>query len=58
MRIIPLNAFLDYIGYKSKRRLFKPGDGRGYTLKAGAASTAVDDTFGDRNSSGNVSGPA
>jgi hypothetical protein len=56
VRIIPLNAFLDYIGYKSKRRLFKPGDGRGYTLKAGAASTATDDTFGDRSSTGNVSG--
>lgn len=56
VRIIPLNSFLDYIGYKSKRRLFKPGDNRGYNLKAGAASTGVNEPLGDRSSSGQVSG--
>lgn len=56
VRIIPLNAFLDYIGYKSKRRLFKPNDPRGYTLKAGSASTSLNESLGDRASSGQVSG--
>lgn len=56
VRIIPLNSFLDYIGYKPKRRLFRPGDNRPYNLKAGASSAAVDQPLGDISSSGQVSG--
>lgn len=56
VRIIPLNSFLDYIGYKPKRRLFRPGDNRPYNLKAGAASASVDQPLGDFSSSGQVSG--
>lgn len=56
VRIIPLNDFLAYIGYKPKRRLFRPGQDRPYNLKAGAASTAVNEPLGERASSGQVSG--
>ncbi|MBI1346612.1 hypothetical protein GC163_10020 [bacterium] len=56
VRIIPLNSFLDYIGYKPKRRLFRPGENRPYNLKAGAASASVNQPLGDITSSGQVSG--
>jgi hypothetical protein len=54
VRIIPLSAFLDFIGYKPKRRLFRPGEP--YTLKSGAASVGIDATATDRISTGPVSG--
>jgi len=56
VRIIPLSAFLDFIGYKPKRRLFRPGEEKPYTLKAGAASVGIDATATDRLSSGTTSG--
>jgi hypothetical protein len=56
VRIIPLSAFLDFIGYKPKRRLFRPGESRPFTLKAGAASVGIDNTATDRLSSGATSG--
>jgi hypothetical protein len=56
IRIVTMNDFLAYIGYKPKRRLFKPGQAAPYNLKSGAASAAVDQPLGDISSSGNVSG--
>ncbi|MDZ4685127.1 MAG: hypothetical protein SH850_08555 [Planctomycetaceae bacterium] len=56
VRIIPLSAFLDFIGYKPKRRLFRPGQNRPYTLKSGAASVGIDESAVDRSSAGQVSG--
>ncbi len=56
VRIIPLNSFLDYIGYKPKRRVFKPGETETYNLKSGARSASVDEPLGNRTSDGQVSG--
>jgi len=56
IRIVPLSDFLNYIGYKPKRRLYRPGVDTKYNLKAGAASTAVNQPLGDISSSGQVSG--
>jgi hypothetical protein len=56
VRVIKMNDFLAYIGFHNKRRTFLPGQDRPFTLKAGAASTAVNEPLGDRSSSGNVSG--
>ncbi len=56
VRIIKMNDFLGYIGFQSKRRMFRPGDQRPFTLKSGATSTAVNEPLGDRASSGQTSG--
>ncbi len=57
VRIVSLNDFLAYIGYKPQRRLYIPGLAeRPFNLKAGARSAAVDETIGDRSSTGRVSG--
>lgn len=56
VREIKLNDFLAYIGFESKRRTFRPGQERPFNLKAGAASTGVNEPIGDRSSSGSVSG--
>lgn len=56
-RIVSLNDFLAYIGYKPKRRLFQPGQERPYNLTKGAHSTSVDAPLErNRESTGNVSG--
>jgi hypothetical protein len=53
VRIIPLNAFLDYIGYKPKRRLFRPGDNKPYTIEGstGSAGSAPDQPAGPASGS-------
>jgi type II secretory pathway pseudopilin PulG len=56
IRIVPLSDFLNYIGYKPKRRLFRPGFDTKYNLKSGAASVGVNQPLGDISSSGQVSG--
>lgn len=58
VRIVNLNDFLAYIGYKPKRRLFQPGQERPFNLTAGAHSTAVNEPLmkSSRESSGQVSG--
>ena len=56
VRIVSLNNFLAYIGYRPTRRLWRPGQNRPYVLKAGAHSTAVDEVIRGRESSGQVSG--
>jgi len=56
VRVINLQDFLAMMGIEPQQRLFRPGDNRPFTLKAGARSTGVNDTIGDRTSSGQVSG--
>jgi hypothetical protein len=56
VRIIRLADFLSYIGFKPDRRLWRPGELSRRTLKAGAASTTIDETVGNRQSSGQTSG--
>lgn len=56
VRKISLGDFLSYIGYRPKRRLWRPGDGTPYKLKSGAKSTATSETLGNRESSGQTSG--
>jgi len=55
-RVISLNDFLAYIGFKPQRRLYIPGlTEQGYKLKAGSQSTSVNESLGDRTSGGRVS---
>ncbi len=55
-RVIGLTDFLSYIGFKPQRRLFVRGSGgKGYTLKAGARSTGVNESLGNHSSTGRVS---
>ena len=56
VRVINLQDFLAMMGIEPQMRLFRPGDNRPFTLKAGARSTGVNDTLGDRSSGGAVSG--
>jgi hypothetical protein len=58
VRTVNLNDFLNYIGYKAKRRLFQPGQERPFNLKAGAHSAGVNEPVvkSNRESSGQVSG--
>jgi predicted nuclease with TOPRIM domain len=55
VRVVKFTDFLAHIGYLSKRRLFRPGDLRPYTLKAGAASSSSNESIGDRTSDGKTS---
>ena len=55
IRVVRLNDFLDYIGYKPEQRLWKPGDNRPFNLQQGTAGKAVDDTKQDRSSGGTTS---
>ena len=55
IRRVPLSEFMKFIGYIPQRRLWRPGDQARFTLKAGAHSTSVSETAGDRASSGQVS---
>ncbi|MCA9017514.1 MAG: hypothetical protein KDA77_19480, partial [Planctomycetaceae bacterium] len=50
VRVIGINDFLSYIGYKPQRRLFTPGSGIPSQIKLGAKTTGVNDV-----SSGTVS---
>jgi hypothetical protein len=56
VRTIKLNDFLAFIGFESKRRMFRPGQERPFNLKAGAASASAGESIGDRSSTGSVSG--
>lgn len=54
---INLNDFLSYVGYKPQQRIYIPGVvDRPFNLKAGAASVTTNETIGNRDSSGTVSG--
>ncbi|MBB03382.1 MAG: hypothetical protein CMJ47_12095 [Planctomyces sp.] len=55
-RVVSLNDFLAYIGFKPQRRLYVPGlSDKEYTLKAGAQSKKVNEMPADRRSTGRVS---
>lgn len=56
IRVVNISEFMDYIGYKPKQRLFRPGENRPFTLKSGAASTGINESLGDRASSGQTGG--
>ncbi|GAB4146769.1 MAG: hypothetical protein Tsb009_19660 [Planctomycetaceae bacterium] len=56
IRIIRMADFLAYIGFKADRRLWRPGENSPRKLKAGAHSTTINETIGDRRSSGQTSG--
>ena len=56
VRIVTLNDFLSFVGYKARRRLFLPGQQKPYNLRAGAASSTTNEPLGGRESTGNVSG--
>lgn len=56
IRKINLSDFLSHIGYKPKRRFWAPGMQIPWKMRNGAHSTAVNETLGDRSSSGQVSG--
>ena len=56
VRVVNLQDFLAMMGIEPQQRLFRPGDNRPFTLKAGARSTGINDTMGDRSSAGAVSG--
>jgi hypothetical protein len=56
VRKINLSDFLSHIGYKPKRRFWAPGMQIPWKLKGGAQSTSVNQTLGNRASSGQVSG--
>ncbi len=51
VRIVRLNDFLGYMGYRPQQRLFLPGSDSPFNLRAGSTRTATD----DRTSSGNTS---
>lgn len=56
IRVVRLNDFLDYIGYRPQQRLWHPGEERPFNLKNGATSASVNAPLEDRISSGTVSG--
>ncbi len=55
IKIVSMKDFLTYLGVKPETRLYIPGSNAPFTLKAGARSTGVNDTLGDRTSSGATS---
>jgi hypothetical protein len=52
--IVSLSDFLNYIGFKTQRRLFKPGSEAGYNLKAGTRGASVEKAY--NHPSGKTSG--
>ena len=56
VRIIRKADFMAWIGFKSDRRLWRPGEATKRKLRAGAHSTTVDEYVGKRGSSGQTSG--
>ena len=55
IKIVSLKDFLTYMGWKPESRLYIPGSDAPFKLKAGAHSTGVNDTLGDRTSGGATS---
>jgi hypothetical protein len=56
IRVVSLSDFLSFIGYKSQRRLFVPGDDGKYTLKNAGRGAAAPQPPPGSVSSGTVSG--
>jgi len=57
VRVVKLNDFLAHIGYQAKRRMFRPGENRPYTLDNGALKPTVNAPLGDNSSSKDVFRP-
>jgi hypothetical protein len=56
VRTITLHDLMNYMGYKPQRRVWRPGEQRPYSLKAGSRSTAVTEQIGEsRRGSGETS---
>ena len=55
IKIVSLKDFLTYMGWKAESRLYIPGSDAPFKLKAGSHSTGVNETMGDRTSSGQTS---
>lgn len=51
VRVMNLSEFLDYIGYKPKQRLFRPGENSPYKIKSGVPTPSVNPPMGERSSS-------
>lgn len=57
VRVVTLNDFLAFMGIKPRQRVFRPGDNRPFTLKAGSQSTSTTQSIGsNRVSAGQTSG--
>jgi len=57
VRVVKLNDFLAHVGFQAKRRMFRPGDDRPYSLKGGALKPAVNAPLGDNSPSKDVFRP-
>ncbi|REJ91830.1 MAG: hypothetical protein DWQ34_14085 [Planctomycetota bacterium] len=55
IRVVRLNDFLEYIGYRNQQHLWQPGQDRPFNLPSGATSAGVDEAYQDRTSSGTTS---
>jgi hypothetical protein len=55
IRVVRLNDFLEYIGWKPQLRLWQPGENKPFNLSSGSQSASVDETYQDRTSSGQTS---
>ena len=56
VRVMTLKDFITYMGYKPSRRLWLPGEEIPWLLKSGSHSTGVNETIGNRQSSGQTAG--
>lgn len=54
IRVISLSDFLSFMGYKTQRRLFVPGD-TPYSIKHGARTPSTEESTGSRSPTGNTS---
>ncbi|MFN0052446.1 MAG: hypothetical protein ACKV0T_09650 [Planctomycetales bacterium] len=56
IRVISLSDFLSFMGYKTQRRLFVPGDDSSYTLQNGARKAMIEHKANTNASSGDTAG--
>ncbi|MEK6259654.1 MAG: hypothetical protein AABP62_13635 [Planctomycetota bacterium] len=57
VRIVKLNDFLAHVGFQAKRRMFRPGDDKPYSLNSGVLKPIVNEPLGDSASSRDVFRP-
>lgn len=55
IRVVRLNDFLDYVGWKPEQRLWKPDSNRKFNLQEGVNAATRGGAYTDKSSSGNVS---
>lgn len=56
VRVMTLKDFVVYMGYKPSRRLWLPGEKIPWLLKSGSHSAGVNETIGNRESTGQTAG--